>query len=62
MPKLNDFFVNIGPELAKRITHVNSNISITDTMPCSLCQIILHVFISSCTASEIKTIYEHYKK
>ena len=31
--KFNDFFVNIGPDLAKKITPGNPNTSITDTMP-----------------------------
>ena len=31
--KFNDFFVNIGLDLAKKITSENPNISITDTMP-----------------------------
>ena len=31
--QFNDFFVNIGPDLAKKITPGNPNTSITDTMP-----------------------------
>ena len=51
--KFNDFFVNIGPDLAKKITPGNPNTSITDTMPTPNSA---SCFIAPCTSNEIQTV------
>ena len=51
--KFNDFFANIGPDLAKKITPGNPNTSITDTMPTPNSA---SFFIAPCTSNEIQTV------
>ena len=53
--KFNEFFINIGPALTKNSE--NSNNSVTDTMPLANTSF----FISSCTASELKTTVMNLK-
>ena len=47
--KFYNFFVNIGPDLAKKITPGNHNTSITDTMPTPN---FASFFIAPCTSNE----------
>ena len=51
--KFNDFFVNIGPDLTKKITSGNPNTSITDTVPTPNSA---SFFIAPCTSNEIQTV------
>ena len=55
--KFNDFFVNIGPNLAKKITPGNPNTSITDTMPTPNST---SFFIVPCTSNEIQTVVANF--
>ena len=54
--KFNDFFVNIGLDLAKKITPGNPNTSIMDTMPTPN---FTSFFIAPCTSNEIQIVVAH---
>ena len=51
--KFNNFFVNIRPDLAKKIIPGNPNTSITDTMPTPNSS---SFFIAPCTSNETQTV------